>query len=58
MILIYGLIIIYVILLILPLLGGLISYLKDKAQPIHIDQTRIKDPRYFEKWFTRLSNEK
>ena len=58
MILIYGLIIIYVILLILPLLGGLISYLKDKAQPIHIDQTRIKDPRYFAKSFTRLFNEK
>lgn len=58
MILIYGLIVIYVILLIMPLLGGLISYLRDKAQPIHIDQTRIKDPRYFAKSFSRLFNEK
>ena len=58
MILIYGLITIYVFLLILPLLGGFISYIKDSASPIHIDQTRIKDPRYFAKSFTRLFNEK
>ncbi len=58
MTLILFLMITYGVLLFLPLIGGLFSYLKDRNEPIFIDQGRIKDPRYFSKSFAKLFFEK
>ncbi len=51
-------IIVYGLLLFLPLIGGFISYLRNKNEPIFIDQGRVKDPRFFSKSFARLFFEK
>jgi len=45
---------IYVVMLFVPLIGGLISYRRDKNEPIYINQSKVKDPRYFAKSFSKL----
>jgi cytoskeletal protein CcmA (bactofilin family) len=40
--------------LFVPLIGGLISYRRDKNEPIYINQSKVKDPRYFAKSFNKL----
>lgn len=48
------LMIIYVVMLFIPLIGGLISYRRDKNEPIFINQSKVKDPRYFAKSFNKI----
>ncbi len=51
--LVHLIMLIYVGLLLMPLIGGMLSYHKDKNEPIFINQSKIKDPRYFAKSFTK-----
>jgi len=51
--LIHVLILVYIVMFVWPLIGGLLSYHKDKNEPIFINQSKIKDPRYFAKSFTK-----
>lgn len=47
-------IIAFLILLLLPVVGGLLSYKRDKVKLLHIDAHKTKDPRYFSKSFSAL----
>ncbi len=49
---------IYVVMFFIPLIGGMISYRKNKNIPIYINQSKIKEPRFFAESFEKMFLEK
>lgn len=50
----YVFMIIFVVMLFIPLIGGIISYRRVKSEPIYINHSKVKDPRYFAKSFNKM----